>query len=192
MKALRFLLLGLLVLAGVWTRPSAGSDRGLAYSHEAHFAVLELACTDCHGMEPAERSLPNHQVCSICHETEQGAEDAIECSYCHTRDDNTVDPLTDLFSDEIKFGHEPHRERQCSDCHSRAEMLEKRMPADPSEAMDGPEMPSCQLCHPDPDGARLVASPAKVFCVECHQQMGDSRAECTICHTTITREAGGH
>ena len=61
------------------------------------------------------------------------------------------------------------------------------MPDDPSQS-DTPQMPTCELCHPDPDKARLAADPAMRLCVKCHQSMDESRSECAICHNTITKE----
>lgn len=179
--------LGTIVLAVLWAGAAACADRGLNFSHKGHFEQKKMRCTDCHGMDPARRSMPNHQLCSLCHETEEDAEDALECSYCHTREDNTVDAFAKHLVDEVKFDHESHREKKCSDCHPRGEMLKKRMPDDPGKS-NTPPMPTCGLCHPDPDSARLAAAPVMPFCVECHQRMGESRSECAICHNTITKE----
>jgi hypothetical protein len=186
-KKRRVTQLGLIVLVGLWARSEDCADRGLNFSHKGHFKQKKMKCTDCHGMKPAQRSMPNHQLCSICHETDEDAEDVLECAFCHTRADNTVDGLAKLLADEVKFGHEPHREKKCSDCHPRGEMLKQRMPDDPSKS-NTPQMPTCELCHPDPDTARLAADPAMPFCVGCHQSMGESRSECTICHNTITKK----
>ncbi|MHC4404909.1 MAG: hypothetical protein ACYTG0_35125, partial [Planctomycetota bacterium] len=57
---------------------------------------------------------------------------------------------------------------------------------DPSKS-DTPPMPTCELCHPDPDTARLAVDPAMPLCVKCHQSMAESRSECTICHNTMTQ-----
>jgi len=208
-KKHRSTLWGLIVLVGLWAgwttsmeaHPEAGpqtraktdaktgpqilADRGLNFSHEEHFKKQKMECMDCHGMEPAQRSMPNHQLCSLCHETDEDAEDALECSYCHTRTDNTVDKLPKFFADEVKFAHEAHREQKCSDCHPRGEILKTRMPDDPSKS-DTPQMPTCKLCHPDPDAGRFAAKPAMPLCVKCHQSMDESRSQCAICHKTIT------
>ena len=173
--------------AGTEAESEICADRRLNFSHKGHFKKKKMECTDCHGMGPAERSMPNHQLCCICHETDEDAEDALECSYCHTRADNTVDDLPKLFADEVKFAHESHREKKCSDCHSRGEILKRRMPDDPGKS-DTPQMPTCKLCHPDPDTARLAADPAMPLCVECHQKMDESRSKCTICHSRITKK----
>ncbi len=179
--------LGLIVLMGLWAGWAVAADRGLNFSHTEHFKQKEMKCTDCHGMGAAQRSMPNHQLCSLCHETDEQSEEVLECSYCHTRADNTVDELAKLFGDEVKFAHEPHREKKCSDCHPGGELLKRRMPDDPSKSAP-PQMPTCELCHPNPDKSRLAANPAMPFCVECHQSMAESRSTCTICHTTITKE----
>jgi hypothetical protein len=162
------------------------ADRGLKFSHSEHGQVMEIPCKNCHAFGAGKRSMPNHQLCSICHETEQGAEGA-DCSLCHAREDGSVDDLAALFVADVKFDHDPHREKDCSDCHRNAEELKKRMPADSTMAA-GPMAPSCDLCHPDPDSGRLAAAPAMPFCVECHQGMGEARADCAVCHETITRD----
>ena len=147
MKEHRVTPLALIVLAGLCAGSEPRADRGLDFSHKGHFEHQKMKCTDCHGMEPAQRSMPNHQLCSLCHETDEDAEDVLECAYCHTRADNTVDDLPKLFPDEVKSSHEPHREDKCSDCHPRGEMLKRRMPDDPGKS-DTPPMPTCELCHP--------------------------------------------
>jgi len=204
-KNCRIIQWGLIVLVSLWAVWQAGpwagartgteteseicADRGLKFSHKEHFKKQKMGCTDCHGMGPAERSMPNHQLCSVCHEIDEDADDALDCSYCHTRADNSVDDLPRLFADEVKFAHESHREKKCSDCHRRGEALKERMPDDPSKSQgQTPQTPTCQLCHPDPDTARFTADPAMPRCVQCHQSMDESRSECTICHTTITKK----
>lgn len=49
-----------------------------------------------------------------------------------------------------------------------------------------PEMPTCELCHPDPDVAPHRGAPLMPFCVECHAKM--KRDDCGICHRETTRE----
>jgi len=192
--------LGLIVLIGLWARSETGAtngpaveskiraDRGLNFSHKRHLQKVKMDCTDCHGMGAAERSMPNHQLCSVCHETDEDAQQSQECSYCHARRARAVDALPKLLKDEIKFSHETHREKKCSDCHPRGEALKHRMPDDPSNRTNIPLMPTCVFCHPNPDKARFAAEPAMPFCVTCHQSMDDSRSECVVCHKTITRE----
>jgi hypothetical protein len=174
------------VVALLWAGSAIGADRGLSFSHAVHDQKMSMPCKNCHAFSAGKRSMPNHQLCSICHETEEASEEA-RCSLCHTRDGNSVDDLAALFVDDVTFDHEPHQERDCSDCHRNAEELKKRMPAD--SAMAGGSMaPSCDLCHPDPDAGRLVANPAMPFCVECHQKMGEARSGCVICHESITQD----
>ena len=203
MKKCRTIQWGLIVLVSLWAVWQAGpwagartgteteseicADRGLKFSHKEHFKKQKMGCTDCHGMGPAERSMPNHQLCSVCHEIDEDADDALDCSYCHTRADNSVDKLPKLFADEVKFAHEAHRERKCSDCHARGEILKTRMPDDPSKS-GTPQMPTCELCHPDPDAGRFAAKPAMPLCVKCHESMDASRSACTICHNKITKK----
>ena len=182
----RAVQIGVIVLACLLAGAAVAADRGLAFSHEAHDQIMPVPCKNCHAFAPGLRTMPNHQLCSICHETEEAAEDA-QCSPCHTREDNSVDDLAALFVDDVKFDHDPHQERDCSDCHRNAEALKKRMPGDPG-ASGAPMAPSCGLCHPDPDSARLAADPAMPFCVDCHQKMGEARSECAVCHDTITRQ----
>jgi hypothetical protein len=182
----RIVLVGITALACLWAGTAVSVDRGLNFSHAGHDEKMSIPCKNCHAFAPGKRSMPNHQLCSICHETEQEAEDA-QCSLCHTRSDNSVDKLAALFIDEVRFDHEPHQERDCSDCHRNAEALKQRMPEDP-DASAAPMAPSCELCHPDPDAGRLVADPAMPFCVECHQAMGAARSDCVVCHDSVTRE----
>jgi hypothetical protein len=182
----RLIHFGVIVLVCVWTGSAVSADRGLAFSHEEHNQMMSMPCKNCHAFGAGKRTMPNHQLCSICHETEEAAEDA-QCSLCHTREDNAVDDLAALFADEVRFEHDPHRERDCSDCHRNAEALKKRMPSDPNESA-APMAPSCDLCHPDPDSGRLASHPAMPFCVDCHQKMGEARSGCAVCHDTITKE----
>ena len=184
MKTHRVIQLALVVLVGLWAGASKGiGDRGLKFTHEGHSKHMRMGCTDCHGMDPAERSMPNHQLCSICHETDKDAEDVLECSHCHTRKENEVDALARHLAGKVTFRHEPHREQKCTDCHYNGEELKNRMPDDPDST--GPPMPTCGLCHPDPDAGRFAATPAMPFCIECHVKMGESRTRCAVCHDEV-------
>jgi c(7)-type cytochrome triheme protein len=186
MNRTRFIQMGILVLVLLWVGSAVCADRGLNFSHAGHDDMMKMPCKNCHAFGAGKRSMPNHQLCSICHEVEEASAEA-PCSLCHAREDNSVDGLAALFVDDVAFDHEPHQEKDCSDCHRNAEELKKRMPADSAMAA-APMAPSCDLCHPDPDAGRLAADPAMPFCVECHRKMGEARSDCTVCHESITRE----
>lgn len=187
MKRHRAVHSGLILLLVLWAGTAASiGDRGLKFTHRGHAEHRSMGCTDCHGMGPAQRSMPNHQLCSICHETDKSAGGAAECSRCHARKDNAVDALTKHLMDGIRFEHERHREQKCTDCHYNGEQLKSRMPGDPDHT--GPPMPTCVLCHPDPDTDRFAATPAMPFCTECHAKTGESLVQCAVCHEEAMKE----
>lgn len=162
-----------------------GGDRGLRFSHEVHVQGQELGCEECHGFGPGERIMPRQAVCELCHETEATSEQSAACADCHTRAENLVEDSPTTLSAEIRFSHEPHLARACSDCHASRRFTAEEMAAGPGSGMT---MPTCELCHPGPEAARLPAEPLGEFCFACHERMAASRSECGICHRTITAE----
>jgi len=175
----RVIRVGIIALAGLWAVTASGAgNRGLGFTHRGHREKTRMVCTDCHGMGPAERIVPNHQLCSICHETDEGTD--ADCFLCHTREDKSVEARAKLLTGDIRFKHGPHRAQDCTDCHYNGEELKNRMPDDPDSSHN--PAPTCGLCHPDPDAGRLAVAPAMPFCVECHKKMGEARARCAVCH----------
>lgn len=135
------------------------ADRGFRMPHATH-AEEGLDCTDCHALGPDERSLPDHDLCSMCHDIPEEADDEA-CAVCHTRSDRTVAPWVKAISEEVIFSHDPHL----------AQGLE------------------CAACHEDPDKARLPAGPPMDFCVSCHATTAAELNECGVCHTEIDRDS---
>lgn len=146
------------VLIAVQSVDSARDDRGIEFSHTLHVETHELRCDDCHGFEANERILPNHNLCGVCHEIDEQAEDSRSCRLCHTRDDYSVDPLPRSFTSEVKFEHSPHL----------------------ADEID------CSICHPNPQKRRLAQTPAMPLCMDCHEEHGDSLTACAVCHREIT------
>ena len=165
-------------------RPEAPPDRGLKSGHTAHIEQ-ELDCTTCHVWEEEGHVMPGHDLCSICHEIDMDVVAAVEakeaapaadrqaCTFCHTRDDQSVDPLVKRMSVETIFGHEPHIDASidCMECH--------KTPGEIPDLPKGPLMPWCMECHRTAEPPQLeTGEPDATFVAN----------ECAVCHSEITAE----
>jgi hypothetical protein len=136
-------------------------DGGVRFSHRLHMEDAGTACADCH--EPAAESttgadnlLPDHDVCSACHEVEEPD----ECGTCHT---NADDPegLVYITGYSALFPHATHLEGgfECVDCHAGIEA------AEPDDEVALPGMAQCVDCHNE--------EVASVECRTCHEPGDD-------------------
>ena len=154
------LLLCLLVGACVTVREltSEKASRGLTFSHAKHVEE-DMDCTDCHEVEE-QASLPDHELCSLCHEIDEDVKDPEACGMCHSDPEWSVAAAVKTLSIEQKFSHAVHVDAEIT----------------------------CAQCHPDPDARRLPKGPVKPFCVDCHKAARAELAECSVCHNEINRD----
>jgi hypothetical protein len=157
---------------GLFGRSAKAPDRGLKSGHTAH-TEQELDCATCHVWEEGGHVMPGHDLCSICHEIDEEVEDKSSCSFCHTREDQSVSPLIKRMSVETIFGHEPHvdSEISCMECH--------KTPGEIPDLPKGPLMPWCMECHTETEIPILESGDANVSFAE---------NDCAVCHKEITAE----
>lgn len=149
----------------------AAQDRGYKFDHALHIAGGMEDCTVCHDTSSesgAALSMPGHDLCSVCHEIPASnttpPEDPVErakCSFCHTREDYTVTPWKSLLTEELKWQHAPHVQAEIA----------------------------CTTCHTNLDQRALPATPAKPFCMDCHQQTRPELNACSVCHSQLSMDA---
>lgn len=141
------------------------SDRGFRFPHDTHLEQ-GMDCEDCHLEEPGEPKVPDHEFCSLCHDNVVEETEELGCDMCHTRSDQSLDPLPKSLIEDIGFSHIPHIDKGVA----------------------------CTTCHEDPDRARLPKGPLMDFCRECHRQeearlQEETRlTECDTCHQTIRQD----
>lgn len=158
LAALAALLVAMEIAWTAWGNlGKGGRDRGIRFNHGLHVEVHELDCTDCHRFLREQRPMPGHEICSVCHEIDQTAPDAVSCALCHTRRDYSVDVLAKALRSEVKFDHAPHIAANVD----------------------------CIACHAQPDKVRLPAGALMVFCVECHKTQTAARDDCAVCHQEV-------
>lgn len=170
---------GLCLLIGACITQRAGSpakvNRGLGFNHAIH-VEQGMDCVDCHSIEvpetddPAEiqeaiavPTIPDHEICGLCHEVEEETEEDGEssCTLCHLRADRSVDATRALLDTEKVFKHQPHLDKEVA----------------------------CTTCHADPDKARLPSGSLMDFCIDCHRDNEPRFTECETCHTELSDEA---
>ncbi|MBW7863385.1 MAG: cytochrome c3 family protein [Candidatus Hydrogenedens sp.] len=135
------------------------SDRGINIPHKKH-ADEGLACADCH--EPndqGEPGMPNHDMCSACHEFDPEKPDDT-CKQCHSRPDQKVDPVARLLSPEVIFSHAAHTEKEVD----------------------------CEQCHTNVEKGVLPAGDRMKFCMDCHAKTDPKLNECSVCHSELDRD----
>jgi len=168
---------------GLFKRTAAQPDRGLKSGHNAHIEQ-QLECATCHQWESETgHVMPGHDLCSICHEINMDvvalieAKETVEpadrdaCSFCHTREDQSVDPLIKRMSVETIFAHDKHMDASidCMECHKTPGVI--------PDLPKGPLMPWCMECHQEADVPVLESGePNTAFTANA----------CAICHSEIT------
>lgn len=189
---IRWIALGAVVLYctafifsdGLFGRPATPSDRGLKSGHNAHIDQA-LECATCHTWEEGGHVMPGHDLCSICHEIDMDivgameagngppAADRVACLFCHTREDNSVDPLIRRMNVETIFEHGVHTDASitCMECH--------KTPGEIPDLPKGPLMPWCMACHQDAEVPLLESGEANTAFV---------KNDCAVCHSEITVE----
>lgn len=197
MKQLKQIIqVSVLILAAVFMSTMVFSSEnqvanGVKFDHSIHVTDNEMACSDCHkgveNLSTGQRAIPDHDVCSECHEVEDG-----DCGVCHTTPDDPFG-VPPVGANYLLFGHNKHivNGLQCSQCHGNP-----GSPALPSQAechvchsADFQPL-DCKTCHsdqiPSPNDHKLVtwnqdhgldASMATSDCSMCHAQ-----SSCDECH----------
>lgn len=187
----------LVARGALFGREAAAPDRGLKSGHNAHIEQ-QLECATCHQWENgADHVMPGHDLCSICHEIDMDvvglveaamagettdsaeavkavpAADRESCGFCHTREDQSVDPLVKRMSVETIFAHEPHMEAaiDCMECHST--------PGEIPDLPGGPLKPWCMDCHAESEAPMLESGEPNVAFAE---------NDCAVCHREISLE----
>lgn len=135
-----------------------------------------MDCDFCHeGLESSEtgadRLIPGHDVCELCHDDWIGTEDepaeVADCARCHgdldpNDSDRAAAPMR-IAPPNIVFGHAPHLRAgaACLDCHPN--VPKKRL----ATRDDLPTMDRCIDCHTE--------ASVSVACRTCHLGAGDGR-----------------
>lgn len=137
------------------------TDRGVGIDHPRH-AEEGMDCSDCHeSTEQATRlTLPDHELCSMCHEFDLEAPTEEACGICHDRPDYATDPSEARLAAEVNFSHDTHADAEisCERCHG-----------DDPAPMPSPFMPVCVECH------RETGSPKLTECATCHKEIREDR-----------------
>ena len=139
------------------TRPGR-KDRGIKLGHQRH-AQEKMACTDCHATDKGEPAMPDHDVCTACHDFKVDKPVEKECGLCHVRPEYAVTARVKALSAEVKFAHAPHLKKELA----------------------------CALCHSDPDKAVLPRGSVMSFCTDCHAKTDAKLNECSVCHSEIDK-----
>lgn len=111
-------------------------------------------------------SMPDHQLCGVCHEIDMDATETSSCMLCHTREDLATDPIGRFLDFEQKFSHEPHVARGIG----------------------------CTTCHEDPEKRPLPRGPLMSFCTDCHEReqatiaVSSNITDCATCHNEMTTQ----
>jgi hypothetical protein len=175
---------------------------GLTFNHELHVVENEVECSTCHEQASAGgMSLPDHEVCSVCHEidVDNPSTDCLQCHNVKTPEEIQVLHAEEPAAGEIIFSHETHTymDATCEECHIRASVS--------TSAEDNiiAPMASCLICHDDDQAPQkdcslchIASSPVNAThkltweidhglesrfggsrCMTCHQE--DS---CITCH----------
>jgi len=184
MLTIAFILMSTIVISG-----DNRSEKGIKFDHNLHVVDNDMACSDCHtgveNLSVGDRAMPDHDVCSDCHEVED------DCAVCHTTPD---DPFgIPQAKGYLQFGHKTHvgSGLDCEKCHGKA-----NSPTLPSNAIchtchSADYQPlDCSVCHPGnpplPADHQLVtwqadhgldAAMTTSDCSVCHEQ-----AACDECH----------
>ena len=156
-----FAVIGITVLLGACLtyegmkyRPSA---RGILFAHAKH---ADTDCDSCHSITDGEPTMPNHDVCSVCHDIDITKPSPEACGFCHTEPDQTVQPRKKVLSDEQVWRHQPHLDADVS----------------------------CATCHANPDKGVVSQQPLKPFCMDCHEKKEARLNECPVCHSTVRKD----
>lgn len=132
--------------------------RGLLFSHAKHEDALD--CDGCHSVDDGEMTMPDHDICSVCHEVNMDEPDPEDCAVCHTDPEWTVTPREEILSAEVIWSHEPHVDAEVA----------------------------CAECHADPDARVLPKGRLMPFCMDCHAKARPELNECSVCHERLRKD----
>jgi hypothetical protein len=110
-------------------------------------------------MEEGGQHIPNHDICSTCHDFDVEKPDPAACGKCHTNPENKIIPRVSLLGEENKFAHDPHIQKQVE----------------------------CAACHADPDARTLPKGFLMTFCMDCHKKNGPEFSKCETCHKVMNK-----
>lgn len=170
----------------------------IKFSHAVHKEATD--CASCHinvseSTSLTDRYLPNHDVCSSCHDVEN----TDECSMCHYEDVN--EPLIQKTS-ELYFNHKFHisdQKMECTSCHKGIDEVDYAF----QSASANPPMSNCYTCH---NGTTVAANDCETCHIstanlipEDHQHVNFAKshkfhasnmnAQCQMCHDNSFCEA---
>ena len=135
------------------------SQRGLIFDHPKH--VEEgMDCVDCHDFADGANGMPDHELCSICHDFDVDAPTPETCSPCHAQADYKVVPWKSALSEERRFDH---------DTHTAAEL-------------------ACTACHGEDPQPQARRAPLKPWCVQCHESRDAKLTACDTCHEELSTD----
>lgn len=124
----------------------------LHFDHGLHISEVGVSCDDCHSdiqdQEPGKRSLPDHDICSMCHDVE----DSESCGTCHSDPENPVE-VPAIVGKYEGFAHPVHSDLECVQCHGQI--------ATSGDSPEIPGMDNCQSCH--------LVQDQSLDCATCHQ-----------------------
>lgn len=158
MIALMAVLLGACATLGIISKGSV-NNRGQNFVHKTH-ENEGLDCDTCHEQDDnGWPGMPDHEVCSACHDIDQDKPDE-SCTRCHTRPDHSVDSLVKKIGEEVIFTHKAH--------------------------IDGEV--ECITCHDDVNRRALSAPNTMKWCMDCHAKNKPELNECSTCHTQLKKD----
>lgn len=184
-----------LVINSILVSSSKQIEKSIIFDHNVHLTDAELSCSDCHlGIQDnaqGKRSMPDHDICSDCHEVDDDA----ECATCHIDPDNPEASKGGEFYQG--FAHKPHLSKNlsCIKCHGDIQKtgIEPTLPAMTdcqSCHLDQSASLNCEICHlgekPEPENHALLswnsdhgieASSNTNICAACHDF-----TSCEECH----------
>lgn len=138
--------------------PTGTVEGGVNFSHRLHLDDVGAVCEDCHeavagSLTGADNLLPDHDVCSACHEVD----DLDECGTCHENGDDP-EGLVYITNYSTLFPHATHLEGglECAACHEGIAVAEI------GDVVELPGMVRCVDCHND--------NVVSVDCATCHEK----------------------
>ncbi len=141
---------GYFIVSGSLKPQPTGDD--ISFSHYAHTTLHKIKCVSCHrGVETQEMaSVPNIQVCSMCHSTLMNPKSEREKKiYEYVKENKTIQwKIYYHVPDYVMFSHRRHvklGKLECTDCHG--DMTKQTSPD--LKNVSAIKMQFCFSCHED-------------------------------------------